>query len=186
MRASIEELLRSYWPVGLSVRDYHIIYTWYTCIHIHSSYFIAMKRQHDWGNSYKDKHLVEIGLQFQRFRSLSSWLEAQHHAVTLGAGGAICLIWRSSWSEGSQKETFIHTGQSLNIRRPHSLPMQWHTSSNNATPTPIRQHLVIVSLPVTKHPIIWVYWGQTYSNHQKTYTHIFQWDIWLKTINLSQ
>jgi hypothetical protein len=35
--------------------------------------FIAVKRHHDQGNSYKGKHLVRDGLQFQRFSSLSSW-----------------------------------------------------------------------------------------------------------------
>jgi hypothetical protein len=34
--------------------------------------FIAVKRQHDQGNSYKGQHLIEAGLQFQRFSPLSS------------------------------------------------------------------------------------------------------------------
>jgi hypothetical protein len=35
--------------------------------------YIAMMRYHDQGNSYKGKHLIEAGLQFQRFSPLSSW-----------------------------------------------------------------------------------------------------------------
>ena len=35
-----------------------------------------MKRHHDQGNSYKGKHLIGAGLQFQRFSPLSSWQEA--------------------------------------------------------------------------------------------------------------
>ena len=36
---------------------------------------ISAKRHHDQGNSYKEKHLVEAGLQFQRFSPLLSWQE---------------------------------------------------------------------------------------------------------------
>jgi hypothetical protein len=35
----------------------------------------AVKRHHDQGNSHKGKHLIWVGLQFQRFRPLSSWQE---------------------------------------------------------------------------------------------------------------
>jgi hypothetical protein len=37
--------------------------------------FIAVRRCHVHGNSYKEKHLIEIGLQFQMFGHLSSWKE---------------------------------------------------------------------------------------------------------------
>ena len=39
-------------------------------------YVMTVKRHHDQGNSYKGKHLIEAGLQFQRFSPLSSWWEA--------------------------------------------------------------------------------------------------------------
>ena len=41
--------------------------------------FIAVKRHHDQGNSYKGKHLTGAGLQFQRFSPLSSWWETWWH-----------------------------------------------------------------------------------------------------------
>jgi len=37
---------------------------------------------------YKEKRLVEAGLQFQGFSPLSSWLEAWRHPGSHGAGGA--------------------------------------------------------------------------------------------------
>jgi hypothetical protein len=40
--------------------------------------FIALKTYH---NSYEEKHLIEAGLQFQRFGPLSSWQEARYHAT---------------------------------------------------------------------------------------------------------
>jgi hypothetical protein len=49
---------------------------------------MAVKRHHDQGNSYKGKHLIGAGLQFQSFSPLSSWQEAWQHANRLGAGGA--------------------------------------------------------------------------------------------------
>ena len=48
--------------------------------------FIAVKRPHDHGNSYKGKHFIGAGLQFQRSRSLLSWWEAWLHAGRHGAG----------------------------------------------------------------------------------------------------
>jgi hypothetical protein len=47
--------------------------------------FIAVKRHHDQGSSYKGKHLIEAGLQFWRFSPLSSWQEAWRHAGRHGA-----------------------------------------------------------------------------------------------------
>jgi hypothetical protein len=71
-----------------------------------------MKRHRDQGNSYKGKHLIRAGLQFQRFSPLSPWWETQQHAGRFDAGGAKGSI---SWSEGNQEETMFHTGQSLSI-----------------------------------------------------------------------
>jgi hypothetical protein len=39
-----------------------------------------VKRHHDNGSSYKGKHFIGAGLQFQRSGSLSSWQEAWQHA----------------------------------------------------------------------------------------------------------
>ena len=40
----------------------------------------AMKRHHYHSNSYREKHLIETSLQFQRFSPLSSWQEIWKHA----------------------------------------------------------------------------------------------------------
>jgi hypothetical protein len=54
--------------------------------------FIAMKRHHDQGKSYKGLHLIGAGLQVQRFSPLSSWWEAWQHPGRHGArGGAEVL-----------------------------------------------------------------------------------------------
>ena len=47
---------------------------------------IALERHHDQSNSYKGKHLIGAGLQFQRFSSLSSWWEAWQDKGRHGAG----------------------------------------------------------------------------------------------------
>lgn len=49
--------------------------------------FNTVKRNHDQGNSYKGKHVLGAGLQFQRFSPLSSWWEAWQCAGRYGAGG---------------------------------------------------------------------------------------------------
>ena len=46
---------------------------------------IAVKRYHYQDNSYKGKHLIGAGLQFQRYRPLSSWQEAWQQAGKHGA-----------------------------------------------------------------------------------------------------
>ena len=49
--------------------------------------FVAKKKHHDHGNSYKGKHFIEgARLQFQRFSPLSSWQGACQHADRCGAG----------------------------------------------------------------------------------------------------
>jgi hypothetical protein len=48
--------------------------------------FIAVKRHHDHGLSYKGKHLIGAGLQFQRFSPLSLYQEAWWHVGRHGAG----------------------------------------------------------------------------------------------------
>ena len=70
-----------------------------------------MKRHHDQGNSYKEKHLTGVAYSFS---PLSSWWEAWQHAGRHGAGVGSCsefylLICRR------QQETVSHTGHSLSI-----------------------------------------------------------------------
>jgi hypothetical protein len=51
-----------------------------------------VKRQDYQGNSYKGKHLIEAGLQFQRFSPLSSWQEAWQCAGRHGAGEELRVL----------------------------------------------------------------------------------------------
>jgi hypothetical protein len=49
---------------------------------------IAVKRHHDHNNSYKRKHLIEAGLQLQRFSPLLSWWEMWQSTGRHSAEGA--------------------------------------------------------------------------------------------------
>ena len=58
-----------------------------------------MRRYHNHGNSYKWKHSVGTGLQFQRFGPLSSWwvagqLENRHRAGGAKSSFYILICWR--------------------------------------------------------------------------------------------
>jgi|UPI00001F6546 hypothetical protein len=66
---------------------------------------ITVKRHHDHSNSYKGKHLIGAGLQFQRFSPLSSWREAWQHAGRQGGEGAKSS---TSLSKDSQEEIIPH------------------------------------------------------------------------------
>ena len=68
----------------------------------------SMKRQPDQGNSNKRKHLFRAGLQFQRFRPLSSRQEVWQPLGRLGAGGAESS---TTWSWRQQEEILFHTGR---------------------------------------------------------------------------
>ena len=59
---------------------------------------------HDQGNSYKGKHLIGSGLQFQRASPLSSWWEALQRTCRHSAGGVKNTTF---WSIDSQKETIF-------------------------------------------------------------------------------
>jgi hypothetical protein len=48
--------------------------------------FIAVKRQYDCGNYYKEQHLIEAGLQFQRFSASLSWRGGWQRAGRHGTG----------------------------------------------------------------------------------------------------
>jgi hypothetical protein len=71
-----------------------------------------VKRHHDHVNSYKRKHLIGAGLQFQRFSPLSSWWEAWPHVGKHGAGeraeSFISFIYR-------QQMTVRHNGYHLSM-----------------------------------------------------------------------
>lgn len=70
-----------------------------------------------------------------------------HLAGRRGAGGAKSS---TSWSEGGPEETRIL--ETLSMETSKTIPPQWHTPSNEATPTP--------RLPM----------GQAYSNHHSYHT----------------
>ena len=88
---------------------------------------ISEKRHHDQGNCYKEKHLIGIGLQFQRFSTLSAWWLADRHA---GEGAESS----TPWSAGSR-----------NI-----------VTAPIVTYLPTRPHW-LVPLPMAKHSNTWVY-----------------------------
>jgi hypothetical protein len=107
---------------------------------------IALKRHLDQSSSYKWQHLIEAGLQFQRFSSLSSWWEAWQHARRHGTGRAEIS---ASWSERNQErlssassweEALFHTEQSLRTGTSKPTPsvthflQQSYTYSNKSTP----------------------------------------------------
>jgi hypothetical protein len=110
-----------------------------------TNWHIAVKRDHDQGNSNKWKHLIEPGLQFQGFSPLSLWWEAWHHAGRLGIGGAKSSIFSSA---SIQEEVLFYPGQSLSTQSPpHSdiLP-------------PTRPHCLLVPLFMGqefKHLSLW-------------------------------
>ena len=60
--------------------------------------FITVKKHHDHSNSYKGKHLMGAGLQFQTFRTLSSQQEAWWHVDRRGAAGGAKSC-TSGWQE---------------------------------------------------------------------------------------
>ena len=65
---------------------------------------IDVKRHHDYGNSYKGKHLIEAGLQFQRVSPLLSWQESWQHMGRHGAG-QIAESSTSEFVDSRNKET---------------------------------------------------------------------------------
>jgi hypothetical protein len=103
------------------------------------------------GNSYKGKHLIGTGLQFQRFSQFYDW----QHAGRYGAGEGTENS--TSQSKGKQ-ETLQSARRRLSsalgrARRPQSPPAQQRTSSNKATPN---------SGPLTV--------DQAYSNHHSSHS----------------
>ena len=98
------------------------------------------QRHHDQSNSYKG-HLIGAGLQFQRFSPLPSQQKAWQCASRHGTGRAESS---TSCFEVSHKEV-LHQG---GARALGDLKGQVHTSSNKATPTSTRPHLLMVPLPM--------------------------------------
>jgi hypothetical protein len=85
-----------------------------------------------------------LGLAYS-FRGLVHY----HHGGSMAAS-RLTWCWRRSWKfyiliHRQQKRTVSHTGRSLSTY-PQSPPPQWHSSSNKATPTLTRPHLLIVPL----------------------------------------
>jgi hypothetical protein len=109
--------------------------------------FIALKRHHNQGNSYKGQYLIGAGLQFQRFRPLSSWQKAWPHLGKHGAGEGA----ESSTSCSEGEDCLLHTGWSLSIVG----DLQSPPYSDTFPPT--KPHILTVSLPM----------DQAYSNHHR-------------------
>ena len=129
-----------------------------------------MKRYHDQGNSYKTKHSIEAGLQFQRFSPLSSWWEAW-------ASCRQTWCWRSqefyiliqrqieedSLLQAARRRVFPHWVE-LEHSTSKSTPtmtyflQQGHTSSNKATsPNSVILYGQTFKPP---HTIWWPHWEQ--------------------------
>ena len=101
---------------------------------------IAVKRHHDYGNSYKRKRL--IGWLAYSFRGEVHYHHAGKYGGRHDAGVAESPI------PCRQQEVDWDTGWYPEHRKPQSPPPQWRTSSNKAIPTPIKSHLLIVPLPM--------------------------------------
>ena len=129
------------------IRNTKIILDLFLSVLVLVRVFIAVKRHHDQGNTYKGKQLIGAGLQFQRFSPLQSWWEAWHLRGRLGAErtkefyiliqrqpGGDCLL---KWAELERR-----------ISKPTAtvicFPQQGHKYST-------RSHLLIVTLPMGHH-----------------------------------
>jgi hypothetical protein len=94
---------------------------------------MVVKKHHDHRSSYKSKHLIGAGLQFQRFSSLSSWWEAWQsagrHSAREGAESSTSKGRQERLSSRQQKEGLKAHPQSdtLPPTRPHPL-QQGHAS----------------------------------------------------------
>ena len=109
-----------------------------------------MKRHHDQGNSYTGKHLIGVGLLFQRFNPLS-WWEAWQHAGRHDVGGDKSS---TSWSPGSRRRLLATSGIAWTYMRPQSPSPQWHTSSYKAT-SPYYSVLLLPIGQAFKHMSLW-------------------------------
>ena len=93
---------------------------------------IAVKKHHERGHSYKEKHFIGAGFPFQRISPLSSWWETWRSAGRRGAGDEL----RGLHLElKTAEETVRHTGHSLSMRHKRPRP-QGHASSKEIRPTP--------------------------------------------------
>jgi hypothetical protein len=96
---------------------------------------IAVKRHHDQGISYKGKHVIGPGLQFQSFSPLSSRQEAWQHPGRYNDGDEAESS--TSGSEGSQEKTvFRQLGRGSQCAHPCS----------DTLPS-TRPHLLIAAFP---------------------------------------
>ena len=99
-----------------------------------------MNTHHDYGNSYKGKHFIGAGLQFQRFNPLSSWVSMTAYRQT--------WCWRC-WEFYMLIRSELETGFPLHWvnpeHRPQGLPPHCHKSFKS-TNFSKRTHLLIVSL----------------------------------------
>jgi hypothetical protein len=99
-----------------------------------------VKRHHDQGNSYKGKHLIEVGLQVQKFTSY-------HHGRRHGN------VWADTELEKEPRVLHLNLKEirrGLSFRQleegSQSPPTKCHISFNKTTPTLTRPHLLIVLL----------------------------------------
>jgi hypothetical protein len=87
------------------------------------------------GSPYKGQNLIGAGLQVLRFSLLSSWREAWQEELRI-----LYLVLKANRRKLASRELG---------RGPLSPPIQWHISSNKATPTLTRPHFLMVPFPIS-------------------------------------
>jgi hypothetical protein len=124
-----------------------------------------VKRCHGQGEYYKEN----IQLRLAYSRSVHYHHGGKHGSIQADMVLEGLTFLYLDLKAGRSRLDVFHTGHSLTIEDLKSPPPQRHTSSNRATPLPIRPRLLIMPLPMAKHPNTWIYEGHTYLNHHRGY-----------------
>jgi hypothetical protein len=136
--------------------------------------FIAVKRNHDQGSTYKAKQLIGAGLQFQKFSPLimAGNMEAYRQTWCLRSRKFYILIWRQLWGDWIPhwaELEYICVTSKPTCTVTH-FPQQGHSYSNkatsptSATPCPyrpcIQTHESVGAKPI--QTITLMSWQQSY------------------------
>jgi hypothetical protein len=116
--------------------------------------YTAVKRLHNYSNSYKGKLCIWCWLTVQRYSPLSSLHESWQHADIQSA-------WESyTWHAGNRKRFWDKLGVHWEYETSKSAP-QWYTFFKKLTLTSTRPNLQIEPIPMGwafKHMNIWDLW----------------------------
>ena len=110
--------------------------------------FMAVKRHHDQGNSYKGKHLIEVDLQFRS--SVHHHHDRKHGSIQ---AGLVLGEWRVLCSDSKTARRRRRLSLPYWAELEHQEPLK--ALLYNDTLPPIRPHPLMVALPMS----------QVYSNH---------------------